>query len=175
MGKTTTTMISSKVTIENTEIKIEHENCSDPSWCRDKEIFIESNSSDNNTLTTITFNDFLKIYVFWESFTSAEFIDVLYVPETKVLFLGCGSISARVCTKDSKLIDLEYVCLFWGLSRQNSYILETGELDCFLYSLDGKKVSSSAVDPPYEMEVTEQGIKFTSIVGGTTWLRYDNG
>jgi hypothetical protein len=166
-------MISSKVTIQSAEIKIEHEKCSDPSWCRDKEIFIESNSSDNNILTTLTFNDQLKIYVFWESFSSAEFFDVLYIPETGVLFFGCGSVSARVCTKGSKLIDLEYVCLFWGLSRQQNYIIETGELDCFLYTLDGKKVSSTAVDPPYEMEVTDQGIKFTSIVVGTTWLRYD--
>jgi len=166
-------MISSKVAIQGAEIKIEHENCSDPSWCRDKEIFIESNSSDNNTLTTLTFNDHLKVHVFWESFSSAEFFDVLYAPETGVLFLGCGSISARVCTKGGKLIDCEYICLFWGFSRQQNYILETGELDCFLYTLDGKKVSNAAVDPPYEMEVTDQGIKFTSIVVGTTWLRYD--
>ncbi|UZE97192.1 hypothetical protein [Alkalimarinus alittae] len=166
-------MISNKVSNQSAEIKIEHEKCSDPNLCRDKEIFIESNSSDNNTLTTLTFNDRLKIFVFWESFSSAEFFDVLYVPETEVLFLGCGSISARVSTIASKLIGLEHVCLFWALTRQNNYVLETGELDCFLYTLDGKKVSSTAVDPPYEMEVTDQGIKFTSIVVGTTWLRYD--
>ncbi len=138
-------MISRKITIQSAKIKIEHENCSDPSCYRDKEIFIESNNPDNNTLSTITFNEHLKIYVFWESFSSAEFFDVLYAPETGVLFFGGDSISARVCTKESKLIDVEYVCLFWGLSREKNYILETGELDCFLYSLDGKKVSSTAV------------------------------
>ena len=68
----TTTMISSKITIEDAEIKIEHERCSDPSWCRDKEIYIESNSNDNNTITTITFNDYLKVFVYWASFSSAE-------------------------------------------------------------------------------------------------------
>ncbi|MEI8641340.1 hypothetical protein P4S68_10730 [Pseudoalteromonas sp. Hal099] len=155
------------------EINIKHEKCSDPSWCRDKQIFVESKSSNNNTLTTLNFNDHQKIYVFWESFSSAEFFEVLYVPETGVLFFGCGSMSARVCTKNAKLIDTEHVCLFWGLNRHQNYILETGELDCFLYTLDGKKISSTIVDPPYEMEVTDQGIKFTSIVVGTTWLRYN--
>lgn len=165
-------MISSKVTINDAEIKIEHEECSDPSWCRDKDIFIESNSSDNNTLSTITFNDYLTIYIFWESCSSGVSQELLYVPESGVLFLGCGSISARVSTRDSKLLDIENVCLFWGLSRHKDYVLETGELECFLYSLSGEKISSTEVDPPYEMETTEEGIRFDSIVLGSTWLRY---
>lgn len=167
-------MISSKVTINDAEIKIEHEQCSDPSWCRDKGIFIESCSSDNNTLSTITFNDYLTIYIFWESCSSDVSQEILYVPETGILFLGCGSISARVSTREIKLIDIDNVCLFWSLSRHKEYVLETGELECFLYSLSGEKVSSTAVDPPYEMEVTDNGIKFESIVLGSTWLRYES-
>jgi len=167
-------MISSKITVNDAEIKIEHEECSDPSWCRDKDIFIESCSSDNNTLSTITFNDYLTIYVFWESCPSGVSKELLYVPETGVLFLGCGSISARVSTLESKLIDIDNVFLFWGLSRHKEYVLETGELECFLYSLSGKKVSSTAVDPPYEIEVTDTGIKFESIVLGSTWLGYES-
>jgi len=166
-------MISSKVTIESAEIKVEHEECSDPSWCRDKEIFIESNSSENNTVSTITLNDYLTIYVYWESFSASETFEVLYVPETGILFLGCGTISARVCTKESKLMDLDYICLFWGLEMHKTFVLETGELECFLYSLEGRKISNTEVDPPYEMETTENGIKFESIVLGTTWLKYD--
>ena len=99
---------------------------------------------------------------------------ILYVPETGILFLGCGSISARVSTREIKLIDIDNVCLFWSLSRHKEYVLETGELECFLYSLSGEKVSSTAVDPPYEMEVTDNGIKFESIVLGSTWLRYES-
>lgn len=165
-------MISSKVIVEDAEIKISHENCSDPSWCREKSIFIESNSSQNNTLSTVTFNDCLKVFVYWESFSSAESFEVLFIPETGVIFLGCGEISARISTKNSNLIDINYVCLFWGIGRYKEYVLETGELECFLYSLDGNKISSTAVDPPYEMDMTEQGIKFESIVAGTTWLKY---
>lgn len=166
-------MISSKITIEDAEIKIEHERCSDPSWCRDKEIYIESNSNDNNTLTTITFNDYLKVFVYWESFSSAESFEVLYIPETGILFLGASAISAQISTRESKLIGIEFPCLFWSLERHKSFVLESGELECFLYDKHGKKVSSTAVDPPYEMEVTDKGIKYESIVMGTTWLRYD--
>jgi len=165
-------MISTKVKVEDAEIKIEHESCSDPGWCREKTMFIESNSSLNNTLSTVTFNDYLKVFVFWESFSSAESFEVLYIPETGVLFLGCGTLSARVSTKESRIIDIDTACLFWGIDRHKEYVLETGELECFLYSLDGSKISSTAVDPPYEMEITEQGIKFESIVVGTTWLKY---
>lgn len=167
-------MISSKVTINDAEIKIEHEGCSDPSWHRNKNIFIESCNPNNNTLSTITFHDYLTIYIFWESCSSGVSQELLYVPETGVLFLGCGSISARVSTRESKLIDTENVCLFWGLSRHKEYVLETGELECFLYSLSGEKISSAAVDPPYEIEVTDSGIKFESMVLGSTWLRYES-
>lgn len=95
------------------------------------------------------------------------------MPETGILFLGCGSLSARVSTRESKLLDIDNVCLFWGLSRHKEFVLETGELECFLYSLTGEKVSSTAVDPPYEMDVTDNGIKFESIVLGSTWLKYE--
>ncbi|WP_444904947.1 hypothetical protein ACJJIU_09455 [Microbulbifer sp. CnH-101-E] len=167
-------MISSKVTIDDAEIKIEHEECSDPSEWRDKGLFIESNSADNNTLSKLTFNDFLTIYVFWDSYPVGVSQEILYAPETGVLFIGCGSVSARVSTEESKIIGTENVCLFWGLSRHKGYVLETGELECFLYSLSGEKVSSTDVDPPYEMETTADGIKFESIVVGTTWLRYSS-
>ena len=164
--------ISNKVTIEGAEVKIEHESCSNPNLYRDKGIFFESTSKENNTLSKIAFNDNLTIYIYWESFESgAKTLDVLYVPETGVLFAGCGYVTARVCTIRKKLLDLDYVELFWGLARHKDYVLESsGELECSLYSLDGRKIASAPVDPPYEMEVTEEGIKFESIVVGTTWF-----
>lgn len=169
-------MIKSKVTIDDAEIVIKHQSCSEPSGCRNKDLFIESNSGDNNMLTTITFNDYLSIFVYWESHASAESVKILYVPETGVLFIGCDRISARINTKDSSLIDCDNVDLFWGFDRHKDYVLETGELQCSLYTLDGKKISSAEVDPTYEMEFHESGIKFESTVMGTTWLKYsDNG
>ncbi len=167
-------MIKNTISVDKAIIQIEHVECSDPSWCREKCIFLESNSQENNTLTTISFNESLSIYVFWESHSSADSFEVLFAPETDVLFIGCGSISARVSTNESKLVGLESLCLFWSFRRHKDYVLETGELECFLYTLDGEKVSSTSVDPPYEMKMLTEGIKFESIVVGTTWLRYPN-
>ena len=167
-------MIKDIVKIQEAEIAIDHDECLDPSWCRDKELFIESNSNENNTLTTVTFNGVLSIYIYWESHLSAASFEVLYTPETGVLFIGCGNLSARVSIKESKLLDIDYVFLFWSLERHKNYILETGELECFLYNLNGEKISSTAVDPPYEIEILDEGIKFKSIVSGTTWLTYNN-
>lgn len=166
-------MIPSKIRLGDTEIGIEHQECSDASWCKDKDIFIESSSSDNNTLSTITVNGNLTIRVFWESSQTGVSQEILFVPETGILFLGCGSISARISTKENKLVGFEDVFLFWGLDRHKYYVLETGELECFLYSLSGDKISTADVDPPYEMEVKKEGIRFDSIVHGTTWLKYE--
>ena len=92
--------------------------------------------------------------------------------ETEVLFLGCDKISAQVDVSNNCLINANSIDLFWGLERHKQFILETGELQCFLYDLSGKLISSTSVDPPYEMEMNQDGIKFTSIVLGTTWLKY---
>lgn len=165
-------LISNKVTIDDAEIKVGHEECSNPSWCRDKEIFVESCSDDNNTLSTIVFNDYLTVYVFWDSHPVGVSQEILFVSETGVLFIGCGSISARICTKTSRVLDTNDICLFWGLENLENYVLETGELECFLYSKSGDQISSAEVDPPYEMKMTEKGIEFESIVHGTTWLKY---
>lgn len=165
-------MIESKVVVEDAEILIRHEQCADPSWCSQNDLYIKSNSSDNNTLTTVVFNDYLSVYLYWENHSSANSVEVLYVPETGVLFMGCDRLSIRVDTRSQKLIDVDFVALFWGLERHKEFILETGELQCFLYSKSGKKLASAEVDPPYEMELYDQGIMFKSIVAGETWLKY---
>ena len=89
-------MITSKEKIHDAEMLIKHESCSDPGWCRNKEIFIESNSVENNILSTTKFDEYLHIYIFWESFTSDASVEVLYIPETGVMFIGAGTVSARI-------------------------------------------------------------------------------
>lgn len=158
--------------IDDLILQVSHEECSDPSWHRDSDIFIESHSSDKNTLSTIQINSDSQIYIFWESHSFAKALDILYVPETSVLFIGCGALSARISIKDKKLIDIEHVHLFWELTRYKAFVLATGELDCYLYDLFGNRVARAAVDPPYETVFLEDAIKFKSIVHGTTWLKF---
>ena len=76
--------------------------------------------------------------------------------------------------KNSSFLDLDDVCLFWGLEcHKEKYVLETRALECFLYSLEGEKISTATVDPPYETKVSEIGIYFESIVSRSTWLLYE--
>ncbi|MES2823548.1 MAG: hypothetical protein V4732_08100 [Pseudomonadota bacterium] len=166
-------MIVSKVVIEDAEISIAHQKCSDASLYKSKGLFIESTGSKNNTISCINYNDYLDIYLFWESHSSAKSVEVLFVPETAILFIGCGEISARVCVKTNSIIGIERITLFWCFTRHKNYILEMDELQCFLYALDGKKVDEVEVDPPYETEYLENGIKFESSIFGTGWLHYN--
>ena len=165
-------MVSNRLIIEDVEILIEHQSLNKKRSYRDKDIYLESTSCQNNTLSTITFNNQLEVNLFWEFHSCAKLVEILYVPETKVLFLGCGQLSAQIDVSNSCLINTNNIDLFWGLERHKQFVLETGELQCFLYDLSGNLISSTSVDPPYEMEVNQDGIKFTSIVLGTTWLKY---
>ena len=165
-------MVNNRLIIEDAEIQIEHKSCTDAQCYQDKGIYIESISCHNNTLSKITFNQHLVVYLYWEFHSCAKLVEILYVPETEVLFLGCDKLSAQVDVSNNRLINANDVDLFWGLERHKQFILETGELQCFLYDLNGKLISSTSVDPPYEMEMNQDGIKFTSIVLGTTWLKY---
>ena len=165
-------MVSNKLIIDDVEILIEHKSLTEAGCFRDKDIYLESTSCQNNTLSTIRFNNQLEVHLFWEFHSCAKLIEILYVPETKVLFLGCDKLSAQVDVNNNRLINSNNVDLFWGLERHKQFILETGELQCFLYDLSGNQIASTSVDPPYEIEVNQDGIKFTSIVLGTTWLKY---
>lgn len=165
-------MVNNRLIIEDTEILIEHQSLTNIESYRNKDIYLESTSYQNNTLSTITFNNHLIIHVFCEFHACAKLVEILYVLETEVLFLGCDKISAQVDVSNNCLINANSIDLFWGLERHKQFILETGELQCFLYDLSGKLISSTSVDPPYEMEMNQDGIKFTSIVLGTTWLKY---
>jgi len=165
-------MANNRLIIDDVEILIEHQSLTDTQPYRDKDIYLESTSSQNNTLSTITINYNLVVHLFGEFHSCTKLVEILYVPETEVLFLGCDKLSAQVDVSNNRLINANNIDLFWGLERHKQFILETGELQCFLYDLSGKLISSTSVDPPYEMEVNQDGIKFTSIVLGTTWLKY---
>jgi len=99
-------MVSSRLIIDDAEILIEHQSLTDTRSYREKGIYLESISHQNNTLSTITINHNLVVHIFWEFHSCAKLVEILYIPETKVLFLGC--------------------------ERHKQFVLETGELQCFL-------------------------------------------
>lgn len=98
--------------------------------------------------------------------------EVLLIEETFTLFLGAASVVAVVGLSDLRPISQHRTGEFWGFERKDGYVLEFGELDCFLYDLHGETLAHASVDPPYETYETYEGIRFESLVFGTQWLRY---
>jgi hypothetical protein len=101
-------------------------------------------------------------------------LTILFVEETRRLFLGGRRLSS-VVDLDRGTVDHPFEhCLFWGFDRvtRPGFILETGELDCLFRALDGRVLGHVPVDPPWESLVEPGGIRFESIVHGSQFLAF---
>jgi hypothetical protein len=110
----------------------------------------------------------VTVQILWSHFSDDVDIGFHWSEESKVLFVGAGSVSAVLNLDTMDIIDINYPVLFWQWKYINDHILELGELECRLYSTSGKFIGQTAVDPPYEYEMIDNAIEFTSIVVGKT-------
>jgi hypothetical protein len=101
-------------------------------------------------------------------------LTLMFVDETRLLFLGAKRMSCAVDLARSQVAHVFEHTLFWGFDRTTrpGWILETGELDCLFRALDGRVVAQVPVDPPWESTVDTHGIRFESMVNGVTFLRF---
>lgn len=119
-----------------------------------------------------------RIFVAWSctpwprNFGVPVSFEVLLIEETGTLFLGAASAVAAVGLSEMRPISQHHTREFWGFERKEGYVLELGELACFLYDLHGNVLGHAAVDPPYRTYETKEGIRFESGVAGARWLRY---
>jgi len=151
-------------------IGVSHQPCSSFGPQGDCRLIVASNC-DPDTLTKITIGS-ETVYCHWENGSSVLAPHVLYVPETETLFFGGGTLALSLRLPDLKVVDENVLVLFWAYERMGDYILQLGELECNLYALDGRRIDTAQVDPPYDFEEEEKGIRFRSDVAGITWLRY---
>ena len=137
-------------------------------------VILES-ERDNDVLTTVSVAavdaDPVTIRIHWSSSAAADF-HVLFVPETNLLFVGGGQISAAVDLSEMVVATQEAPLLFWSFERVDRYVVEYGELECLLYDLNGHVLDRASVDPPYEVHRLAHGIHFVSMVAGSTWLTF---
>jgi len=112
------------------------------------------------------------IAFFWSHFSHSTNVSLHWAEETSVLFIGAGTLSAVINPISKTLIDIQYPELFWSWECIKDYILELGELECRLYKPSGELVGSTAVDPPYEYQLTKNAIVFSSIVIGETKIEF---
>ncbi|KLU03478.1 hypothetical protein RISK_004482 [Rhodopirellula islandica] len=168
-------MIDTVFHYDDTPIRVSHDCCTDPVGRTEDGLLVRSASAESDTLSTITIGpheNLRKIYVFWSLVTTGEHFDLLYVPDTQTLFVGGGSHSASIDTATMSIIQQNDITLFWAFERRRQFVLELGELECFLYDLHGKLIDEAPVDPPYEINETDGGINLVSIVVGSQWLTF---
>jgi hypothetical protein len=101
-------------------------------------------------------------------------LTLMLVDETGRLFVGAKRTSCVVDLERRMVAHAFDHCLFWGFDRTTrpGWILETGELDCLFRALDGRVLTQVPVDPPWESVVEADGVRFQSIVHGTTFLKF---
>lgn len=83
------------------------------------------------------------------------FPGVLLVPETHRLFVGAGRrLLGYDLSLPARLWDDETDCGFWSWTRHGSVVLMAAELELAAWDIDGCKLWSRFVEPPWEFSVT---------------------
>lgn len=101
-------------------------------------------------------------------------LTVMFVEETARLFLGGKRLSCVVDVARGVVEHRFEHCLFWGFDRATrpGFVYEAGELDCLFRGLDGRVLGHVPVDPPWDCQPEAGGLRFESMVHGTTFLAF---
>jgi len=113
-----------------------------------------------------------SVLLLWNRQSVARGMALLYHPTTKILFVGAETIAAAVHLESGKVIGAHTVALFWSFQQAGGFVVELGEVECFLRAATGELLGQASVDPPYEMFETSEGILFESPAMGRQWLRF---
>jgi hypothetical protein len=113
-----------------------------------------------------------SLLLLWKRQSVARGMALLYNPASKILFVGAETIAAAVHLESGKVIGAHTVALFWSFQQAGDFVVELGELECFLRAGTGEILGSAMVDPPYEMDETSEGIRFESPAMGRQCLRF---
>jgi hypothetical protein len=162
-------------TLDNTSISVSHELCSSFGTPANDIVLLIAEHCTPNTLSRIEVDhDQTRsvIYVHWEEHTASERVNLLVDEATRTLFVGAGTITATINLQTQQVVSQHTVDLFWHFERRGRFVVEFGELDCFLYDQHGTLVAEVPVDPPYEYIDYPDGIRFESINYGTQWLNF---
>ncbi|MBC3872218.1 hypothetical protein [Undibacterium flavidum] len=136
-------------------------------------IVSECGSTNRKSRISIQINGkIIEILFLWSHFSDEASLCILWEENSQLLFLGGGSVSAVVDPINKIIKHCNYPMLFWSWELIGQHILELGELECRLYKLNGDLVGQTSVDPPYEYKITEKTIEFSSMVFGSTSIKY---
>jgi hypothetical protein len=81
---------------------------------------------------------------------------ILLIPETDVVLVGAGDrLLAYDLVAPKRLWEDAADCGFWSWARNQTYVLMSAELELAAWDLQGKKLWSTFVEPPWEYEVND--------------------
>jgi hypothetical protein len=82
------------------------------------------------------------------------FPGALLIPEYGRLFLGAGRrLLAYDLSQPSRILEDETDCGFWSWTRHGRFVLMAAELELAAWDIEGKKLWSRFVEPPWEYKV----------------------
>ena len=160
------------------QVRLSHEPCTSIGTPAPNVVVLREDTGSPDTLTRIavSFSDQsalpVTVYVHWQPIITVNNLGILFDDSSSTLFVGAGTLAAAVNLRTRRVIDPHTVFLFWGFRRVGQYVLELGEITCFLRAPAGQVLADASVDPPYEVTETSEGVRFDSGVAGTTWLRF---
>ena len=166
-------LIESHISIGSDTVKIQHEISMDPGEIGEADVLIAQTTNRPDTLSRVGVTGFERsVYVHWENHFSALSFHALFVTATETLFVGASGICASISMASGKIVSQRKPDLFWRFSWSRDFVLEMGELECCLYTQDGKCVACVPCDPPYDLIEEEKGIRVKSPVYGEQILPY---
>ena len=160
-------MVETILTTTSAPVLVSHRECANIDGLSLGGLILTANNCQPNTLSTISLgphNSPSEIFLHWEAHSSAKELHVLLHDGTETLFVGGGTISATIRTSELAVVNRNDLTLFWSFERRRDFVLELGELDCYLYRTNGECVGHASVDPPYEIDEKEAAINFQSVV-----------
>ena len=134
-----------------------------------------SEETKYKTIINVTGEFKLTIAVYWWHFSDEVDIAIHFSESKNILFVGAGRVSGVINLKTGQLVDINFPDLFWAWECINDHVLELGELECRLYSSNGKLIGLAHVDPPYDYTVTPNKIQFSSMVIGQSSIVFSEG
>ena len=100
---------------------------------------------------------------------------VLVVPETHRLFVGAGRrLLGYDLSRPAQLWEDEADCGFWSWSRHGSVVLMAAELELAAWDVDGRKLWSRYVEPPWEFSVAG-GVVAVDVMGVVSHVHLGSG
>jgi hypothetical protein len=84
---------------------------------------------------------------------------VALIPETETLFIGAGErLLAYRLNPPSRLWEDQADTGFWGWERVGEFVLMSAELELAAWNLEGRKLWSTFVEPPWEYSISGDAV-----------------